>query len=290
MGYPPVPAPPGNICRYAVYLSDYRQLSASSIPKYLNVVRLMHLECNLPNPLCDNWHLSSVLRGIKRCKGEPAHKKLPITPAILLQIHALLNFDSPLHIVFWDACLTLFFGLFRKSNVLAPTGAFNPEKYLCRRDILVHPWGLEILARWTKTMQNRERVLSVPLPHIPGHTLCPTAAVLRAFQCSPCAARDGPAFTFTTPMGVRPLCYRPFIQLLRQLLHRLGYLESQFAGHSFRRGGASFPLQAGVSGDLLMLLGDWKFCAYTEYLEVPVSYKARCMFHVIKALPAAVNR
>ena len=107
MGYPPVPAPPGNICRYAVYLSDYRQLSASSIPKYLNVVRLMHLECNLPNPLCDNWHLSSVLRGIKRCKGEPAHKKLPITPAILLQIHALLNFDSPLHIVFWDACLTL---------------------------------------------------------------------------------------------------------------------------------------------------------------------------------------
>ena len=149
MGYPPVPAPPGNLCRYAVYLSDYRQLSASSIPKYLNVARLMHLECNLPNPLCDNWHLSSVLRGIKRCKGEPAHKKLSITPAILLQIHALLNFDSPLHIVFWAACLTLFFGLFRKSNVLAPTGAFNPEKYLCRRDILLHPWGLEILARWT---------------------------------------------------------------------------------------------------------------------------------------------
>ena len=48
MGYPPVPAPPGNLCRYAVYLWDYRQLSASSIPKYLNVL-LMHLECNLPS-------------------------------------------------------------------------------------------------------------------------------------------------------------------------------------------------------------------------------------------------
>ena len=203
-----------------MYLSDYRQLSASSIPNHLNVVCLMHLECNLPNPLCDNWHFSSVLQGIKRCKGEPAHNKLPI----LLQIHALLNFDSPLYIVFWAACLTLF---------LTQRNTFVGVTFWCN----LGGWKF-----WPDGQKQYkiERVLSVPLPHIPGHTLCPTAAVLRAFQCSPCAALDGPAFTSTTPMGVRPLCYCLFIQPLRQLLHRLGYPESQFAGHSFRRGGGFF--------------------------------------------------
>ena len=178
-----------------------------------------------------------------------------------------------------------FLWFIRKSNVLAPAGIFNPDKHLCRRDILVHHWGLEIVARWTKTIQNRERILSVPLPCIPGHYLCPTAAIIYAFKCSPCAALDGPAFTFSTPLGVQPLRYPQFIMFLRQLLRRLGFPANQYAGHSFRRGGASFALQAGLSSDMLMLLGDWKSSAYTQYLEVPVSYKAQCLFHVVKALP-----
>ena len=48
-GYDPVPVTNINLCRYAAYLA--RRLSYSSTRQYLNIIRLMHLECGFPNPL-----------------------------------------------------------------------------------------------------------------------------------------------------------------------------------------------------------------------------------------------
>ena len=81
--------------------------------------------------------------------------------------------------------LTMFFGLFRKSNVLAPVNRFDPAKHLCRSDIIAHPWGLEVIIKWSKTLQFRERNVSVPLPYMKGHPLCPTTAVVHAFSLQP---------------------------------------------------------------------------------------------------------
>jgi integrase len=285
MGYKPVPISDINICRYAAYLTDVKKLSAASIPKYLNIIRLLHLECGLANPLEDNWALDSVLRGIKRILGETPKRKLPLSPDILVRIKDLLNFDSPVHVVFWAACMVMFFGLFRKSNVLAPGGVFDPQKNLCRSDFFLHHWGLEIRVRWSKTIQNKERSLSVPIPYIMGHSLCPASAVIKAFNLTRSAPRDGPAFVYPVMQGVEPLRYPRFLKLLRHYLGRLGLASGQYAGHSFRRGGATLALQAGIPGDIIMQLGDWKSDAYRLYLDVPLEFKASCIARVAKALP-----
>ena len=285
LGCPPVPVTQDNLCRYAAYLADVKKLAAASIPKYLNAVRLLHLEEGLVNPLQHNWALDSILRGIKRCKGTTPNQKLPITPDILLNIHSQLNWDSPFDVVFWGACLVMFFGLFRKSNVLSPAGSFSPNKHLCRSDLIVHHWGLEVKVRWSKTIQNHERTLSVPIPLIPGHPLCPVTAVIKAFSLSPTAPPVGPAFVVPGLSQLMPLSYPQFVKHLRKLLTRLGLRAQLFAGHSFRRGGASFALQAGLPGDVIMQLGDWRSDAYKLYLDIPLSFKVRCMERLTKALP-----
>ena len=50
----------------------------------------------------------------------------------------------------------------------------------------------------------------------------------------------------------------------------LGYDSSSYAGHLFRRGGASFAFQVGVPLELIKIMGDWKSNAVSLYLTVPL--------------------
>ncbi len=273
-GIAPVPVSTDNMCRYAAYLAGIKHLSANSVPKYLNIIRVLHREFGFPNPMQESWFLDHVLRGIKKQHGLSVKKKLPITPTILLQIKQSLDMDAPVNVVFWAVCLVLFFGLLRKSNVLA-TQDFSAQKHLCRGDIYAHIWGLHLDLRWTKTLQDKSRVLQVPLPRILGHPLCPTTAVIQALDYTKGAPNQGPAFCYSAGGQFVPLSYPVFIKMLKCCLKKLGYPESDYAGHSFRRGGASWALRNNIPGEFIQMLGDWKSQVYREYLEVPLVTKAQ---------------
>ena len=44
------------------------------------MISQMYKEFGLPNLVTDNWQLTSLLRGIRRVKGDTLRQKLPITP------------------------------------------------------------------------------------------------------------------------------------------------------------------------------------------------------------------
>ena len=48
---------------------------------------------------------------------------------------------------------------------------------------------------------------------------------------------------------------------------KIGVDPSQFSGHSFRRGGATFAHRMGVSPLLIKLMGDWSSDAYMSYID-----------------------
>ena len=139
------PISPQFLLRYVVYLAH--TLSANSIRQYLNVIRLIHLEMGFSNPLTqDEWvqhSLKSVVCGIKRIKGAPVNRKLPITVQILKQMYSLLNRYSSLDMTFWAACLVAFFGMLRKSSLFPAPGR---PVYLT----LDHGIG-ETLCRWIES-------------------------------------------------------------------------------------------------------------------------------------------
>ena len=74
----PVPATTELLCLYVAHLA--KRLKPDSIKQYLNVVRILHVECGFPNPCEDNYHLKSTLKGIERVKGNPVTRKVPVTP------------------------------------------------------------------------------------------------------------------------------------------------------------------------------------------------------------------
>ena len=179
-GYPPVPATTSAICQYAAFLA--RSLKTPSIRQYVGVIGLLHKEFGLPNPLLENWALSSLMKGIKRIKGDKVSQKLPITPELLIGVHSKLNTWHSFDASFWAICLTAFYGLFRKSHLLSTSHkSFDPSRQFTKQDFVFFPWGMLLSVRWSKTIQFREREVQIPIPYIPNSVLCPCRAIAAAF-------------------------------------------------------------------------------------------------------------
>lgn len=284
MGYPAVPASSELVCRYIAHLSE--KLSYNSIPKYLNIIRLLHLECGLQNPLKDNWLMSSLLRGVKRHLGAKVTQKAPVTVTVLVDILSVLNLDRPEDCVFWAACLALFYGMLRKSNVLSPTTGFVLGKHLARQDVHVNSGGVLLVIRWSKTIQYRERELPIPLPLRAGHPLCPTTAIMRALAITTGAPATGPAFVYPiSNTGYQPLTPPMFVSRLKTILAQVRYDPREYSGHSFRRGGATWAFSCNVPGEIIQVLGDWKSDCYKRYLEISTSTKRSYLQNCMASLP-----
>ena len=231
-----------------------------------------------------------LMRGINRLHGNVVRQKLPITPDILHKLHGKLDLTNSFDATFWATCVIAFFSFFRKSNLLIPSASsFDPLKHLRICDIRVYNWVLLLLVRWSKTIQYRNRTLLVPVPRIEHSKLCPHKAIVNAFKFlgahDSAKLRDGPAFVYTSGDQVKPLTYTTFTTKLNKLLEQCGFDGTQYAGHSFRRGGATFALNCGVPGHCIKLQGDWLSNAYQRYLDTSLQYKIMAVNMMSKSIP-----
>jgi hypothetical protein len=185
--------------------------------------------------------------------------------------------------LFWAATLVGFFAFLRKSNLFYPASGFDKNKHLVRSDFSPTQEGMSIDIKWSKTIQFSQRVHQVVIPSIPGNPLCPVSAVLRCFLLAPNLPGD-PAFSLRVGPVLSPLTYKKFLTVLRSHLESAGFSPSGYAGHSLRRGGASWAFRCGVPGEFIKIQGDWKSEAYQRYLELPLEAKGLVARHMSKNL------
>ena len=262
----PTPLSQHDLGRYIAYLS--RKLCFTSVRQYLNVVRILHIEAGLPNPLENNWYVSSILKGVRRVKGDTTKQKLPITLDILRTMFIQLNLSCSFDRVFWAACLVAFYSFFRKSNLLIPSiEGFDPSKHLCASDVKFTPEGVVLSVRWSKVIQFRERTLQIPLPRIQNSAFCPSNAILGMMLECPNPTDPVPLFRYMDNSSCVPLTQMIFSKRLHEVLTLAGFPTDRYSNHSFRRGGASFGLNCGLPVDLIKLQGDWRSNACERYLE-----------------------
>ncbi|XP_076108317.1 integrase/recombinase xerD homolog [Mytilus galloprovincialis] len=279
---PLVPLSKENLARYIAFLSQ--KLCFNSISNYISIIKLLHLEAGQPPPI-DSHYIHTILQGAKRVLGTMVKRKLPITPQLLKKILTTLDLQNQNHISFWAACLVAFFSFFRKSNLFVPTLAeFDAGKHLSRQDIVFQTSGTLLRIRKSKTIQFANRLLEIPLPRIPNSPLCPSQALLLHVKMIPAVSCPSPAFLYISKGTTVPLTYSTFLQMLKHSLSQLELDTSGYSGHSFRRGGATFALECGVSSDLIQAQGDWKSEAYKGYLDPSFSHKQQVMNAFASAL------
>ena len=199
-----------------------------------------------------------------------------MTCHILQRILSLLDLTRSFDFTFWAVCLVGFFSFFRKSNLLVPSlAAFDPQKHVCQSDVTLEASGAVISVRWSKTIQFRQRIIHIPLPHIPGSPFCPSSALYLCLHMVHRPTTPYPLFCYRTPAGVKPLTHSEFVTHLRSCLHQLGFNSALYSGHSRRKGRASFALQCGIPVELIKLQGDWVSNAYERYLYPALPLRKR---------------
>jgi hypothetical protein len=174
-----------DICLYLEFLARRFQ-SPQSVKNYLSAVTLYHKQQDIPCTSLSTFKVQCMIRSLDRTMHHVPNQKEPITLPILHQLCQLI-----LHYGVWGevlryAFLFLFFAFLRQSNV-APRSRvdYDPTRHTRRSDVTLTPSGLIIAIKWTKTLQKRGYPVRIPLPRIPGSSLCPTRAFRTDSMCQP---------------------------------------------------------------------------------------------------------
>lgn len=274
----PVPATQQCLVCYVTYLA--RSLAPSSIQNYINIIRILHEDNDLPNPMAKNFELSNLLKGIARLNGSPPKQMLPMTCEILWSIKLKLDFANPADVSFWAICTTGFFGFLRKASMLPKAMKNHGTDCLLRSDVVINNIKkCTVIVRKTKTIQCGERVLKIPYCADPGQPLCPVTALFKLFTVAP-QDPNLPLFSYLHEGGWSCWTQERFVSRLRELLSKTGIDAKQYSGHSFRRGGASLGFRLGMSICEIKQRGDWQSDAVEKYIVLDDEQE----FHVAKRL------
>ena len=210
------------------------------------------------------------MRGLTKRLAHEVKRAQHLMPDILLDILGFLDLNKHCDLVFWAILLIGFFGMLRKSNLL-PTmkESFDPVKQLMRDHIRFVGDMVIVKVIWAKNLQNRERLVEIPIFAIPESPLCPVKT-LKALLSEPGKGY----FPLFGQKNKVTFYYDAFQKKLRKTLKKAGYKEKSFSSHSMRSGAVTFAHCAGVPENLIQVHGDWVSDAYKNYLSFPLEVRA----------------
>ena len=161
----------------------------------------------------------------------------------------------------WCACLLAFYGLLRIREYM--------DSGLRVSDVRLVSYGVDIDVRYSKTSLLPTTV-SVSSR---GDELCPAQALASYLSYARVRGlplrRDDPLFVSFAGPQPGPMAADEFIARVRQLYAqaRPECPPHRYAGHSFRRGGATALKLAGVADSDIQRHGRWKSDAYKVYFD-----------------------
>ncbi|SPO31698.1 uncharacterized protein UTRI_10310 [Ustilago trichophora] len=245
-------------------------MSASGRPFHsakheLGALRSYHVDLGLDTSGFSCGRLERALRGFKRLHGiGGTGAKLPITLPLLCRI--LIAVESMLDLLPRDrlvlqASFALAFACFLRSGELVWDSSTDRATVLSVASVTWASDHVIITLPSSKTDPFRQGV-RVVAPKV-GGVECPVHR-LRALTAGRPAL--SPLFGLG-PHGTEPLSCSVFVGVLRRAVQASGLQALQYAGHSFRRGAATWASQHGASTSDIQSMGRWSSDCYRRYIE-----------------------
>jgi hypothetical protein len=182
-----------------------------------------------------------------------------------------------------------FFAFLRKSHLCVDSGVSLTwsAALLLRQHIVLVPskYCIMVTVCCSKTVQFQQRTHTIVIQGLPGHLLDPYFWVSQYLQRVP-AGPEQPAFGYMSGEKYTPLSYSVFLSVLKSMLDRAGFQPELFAGHSLRRGGATFAYQCGVNPLFIRIQGDWNSDAWLLYVGLSQEQKR----HVTLAMQRGIMK
>jgi hypothetical protein len=276
----PYPSTDVNLLLWFTWLAQKsKPVQAKSMKVYLAGVVSFHERIGYANLMSDKPLTLRAWMGIRRTQGEQVKRtRIPITTQVLrerLQPHLPLR--THLGRLVWATCCLATCGLFRCGelciNKQGDTGLLTHQMVMYDRSDQVVPWN---------DVDNRSRVARLAITLLQSKT-DPWRKGVTIQIAHPLAIRAWVEYLQSLPQALAPLTpllqhrngaaltRTTFVDQVRRALSRAGVRAKEYAGHSFRRGGATSLRLAGVPDSLIQLLGRWKSDAFRTYIEPSLS-------------------
>ena len=134
--------------------------------------------------------------------------------------------------------------------------SFDPSWHLTGGDITFHKAFVKIASKWSKTIQDLDKLYVLSIPKIRGSALCPYSAlktVVKVFKPS----KDYPLFQIITPHATKVLIDSRNIKVLFRLNVKMGLAKNFYTFHIFRRSGATLAFNAHIPIHRIRQHGSW---------------------------------
>jgi hypothetical protein len=249
--------------------------SSSSIINYIHGIKTAHHLLDQPFPDLRTFMLRMQIRGVQKQLGNVPTQAAIITPHVLMQMFSLLDMNNSFHVAVWCVFTIAFFSFARMSNLLPRTrNSFDHTKQLTRSDIVLSADTLLLNFKWTKTLQDHSRILSIPLTSIPNSPLCPVLSYNKLLQLCDIPMHRS-AFCYNRHSNLITLTSVQVVSFLRELTSEMKLPPGKYTGHSFRRSGTTWAFRSGVRSESIRSHGDWRSLAYLQYIQVTPDQKKR---------------
>jgi len=263
--------------------------SQDTVRNYVHGLKVLHSLQGMDVSNFSDITVTLALRGVDRRLRYTPRRAQPITPGMLTRMVANLDKFSPTDATTRALFLMSFFLFLRKSSTVSNSvRGFDGAKQLVRGDCKRKGGILFVYSKWSKTNQFGKRSHGVPLLPLKDSPLCPVAAYDNMCRLVPGVDTD-PAFCSVVDGVRKPLTYAVFQRRLKASVTAIGLDPDRFSTHSFRRGGATLAFRAGIAGDTIKILGEWRSEAYQVYLECPIEVKAAASNLFREAVLARAN-
>jgi len=253
----PLNPTPQNLARYIAYVSQY----INSGPQYLSGIRHFLLEF-FPD-FDDNRSstlVQATIRGSKKVRGNPIHRKLPLRTSHLQTFHDLAKSSNSYDdLLFVTIISCAFYGCHRIGELVQKNdqSLFDWHKII-KRASLSFPDGYYV-------QYHLPYHKSDPFYHGTDVRFVPQAiadpiSLLRQY----CHQRDA-HHGLRAPLFLRENGSHPTRSWFEHRLH--SHLPRSYGAHSMRAGGATFYASLGLNESIIQSLGRWSSSAWKIYLR-----------------------
>ena len=170
------------------YLSQNNQ-SRSTISNYMTAIRAFHIIYACDTFPFKDERISWFLKSLQITAPLTPRIRTTLNIEVLTSVvHLCNNFEAPA--VFIPLYLTCFFSFLRLSNLLPHTvRAFDVTRQLARGDLIITKNSALLIVKWSKTIQSRRDIVTLPLPCLGSSILCPIAALNKMILLYPASKK-----------------------------------------------------------------------------------------------------
>ncbi|KIJ53918.1 hypothetical protein M422DRAFT_24925 [Sphaerobolus stellatus SS14] len=246
------------LCAFAA--SHAGRVTGSTVKGYLAGIRAWHIAHNAPYN--GSARLAYVVNGVSSLAPSSSKRppRPPITRRMLRLLFDHLNFSLPLDVAVFAAATVAFWGQCRLGELL-PSGhnISNPGSLPLRSHFNIGDASATLFLPWTKTTKTKGATITLTHQTRP---LNPVAAVKLHFLTSQLPL-SAPLFSYYVEGKIIPLSKPTFIKRCNTIWTAKGL--PRITGHSFRIGGTTELLLAGVPTDVVKALGRWSSDTFLVY-------------------------